>query len=69
MYYHKTVNAETGEETITELSQNEIAVIEANIVKRDAELAEEAAKAKTKAALLTRLGITAEEAALLLGGN
>jgi hypothetical protein len=32
-------------------------------------LAAEAAKAEEKAALLERLGITAEEAQLLLGGN
>jgi hypothetical protein len=32
-------------------------------------LAAEAAKAEQKAALLERLGITAEEAQLLLGGN
>ena len=69
MYYHKFVNTETGEETITELSQDEIAVIEANIVKRNAELAEAETKVATKTALLERLGITAEEAALLLGGN
>jgi hypothetical protein len=69
MYNHKIVNAETGEETIVELSQEEIAVIEANIAKVNTELAADAAKAEAKAALLTRLGITAEEAALLLGGN
>jgi hypothetical protein len=34
---------------------------------KDAELAEIAAKAEAKAALLERLGITADEAALLLG--
>ena len=33
------------------------------------ELADAATKAATKAALLDRLGITADEAALLLGGN
>ena len=37
-------------------------------VKAD-EIAQAEAKAKAKAALLTRLGITAEEAQLLLGGN
>jgi hypothetical protein len=37
-------------------------------VKAD-EIAEAEARATAKAALLTRLGITAEEAQLLLGGN
>ncbi len=69
MYNHKIVNTETGEETIVELSQDEIAVIEANIEKANVELAEAETKAAAKAALLERLGITAEEAALLLGGN
>jgi hypothetical protein len=69
MYYHKTVNTETGEETIVELSKAEIKVIEANIAKTNLELAEADAKAEAKAALLERLGITAEEATLLLTGN
>jgi AmiR/NasT family two-component response regulator len=67
MYNHKTVNTDTGEETIVELSKAEVKVIEANIEKTNAELAEAAAKAEAKAALLQRLGITEEEAALLLG--
>ena len=67
MYNHKIVNTETGEETIVELSKAEVKVIEVNIAKTNAELAEAAAKAEAKAALLERLGITAEEAALLLG--
>lgn len=65
MYYHKTVNTETGEETIVELSAAEIAVIEANIARVNSELAEAEAKAAARTALLERLGITAEEAALL----
>ena len=67
MYYHKIVNTETGEETIVELSKAEIKVIEANIAKTNAEIAEAKAKAQAKAALFERLGLTAEEAALLLG--
>jgi hypothetical protein len=66
MYYHKTVNTETGEETIVELSKAEIKIIEANIAKRDAEQAEAETKAATKIALLQRLGLTADEAASLL---
>ena len=67
MYYHKTVNTVTGEETIVELSKAEIKVIEANIAKTNAEIAEAEAKAQAKAVLFERLGLTAEEAALLLG--
>ena len=66
MYYHKTVNTETGEETIVEFSKAEIKVIEANIAKRDAALAEAETKAAAKIALLERLGLTADEAATLL---
>jgi len=66
MYYHKIVNAETGEETITELSKAEIKVVEANIVKTNAELEKAEAKIEAKVALLKRLGMTADEAKLLL---
>jgi len=67
MYFHKFVNTETGEETIVEMSKSEIKVIEANIAKRDADLEEVKAKAEAKAAILARLGLNEEEAALLLG--
>ncbi len=66
MYNHKIVNAETGEETIVQLSPDEVAAVESNIAKTNAELAELEAKATAKAALLQRLGMTAEEATLLL---
>ena len=64
----KEFNALTGEETITEREETaaEKKAREAFIAKQ-AELAAEAeAKATAKAALLDRLGITAEEAQLLL---
>lgn len=66
MYYHKLVNAETGEETMTELSKAEIKVVEANIAKANADLEKAEAKASAKAALLVKLGITEDEAKLLL---
>ena len=53
----------TGEETQIELTAEEIA--EAKL-RDDAIAAEFAAKAEAKAALLTRLGITADEAKLLI---
>lgn len=67
MYKHKTVNTITGEETITDLSPKEIEAIEANIAKRDADLKAADEKAAAKAAILAKLGLTADEAALLLG--
>ena len=64
----KEFNVETGEETITE---REATAAEKNAIeKAQADYAtaqaEAEAKATAKAALLSKLGITAEEAALLL---
>jgi hypothetical protein len=65
------VNVETGEETFIELTQKEIENQELRNAEIEAAQAIEAeAKAKAeadKAALLARLGLTAEEAKLLLG--
>lgn len=61
------VNCETGETLERELTEDEIAQQakdEAEIKKMEAQLAVQAA---AKAALLERLGITEEEAKLLLG--
>ena len=66
MYNHKIINTNTGEETIVPLSDSEIKVIEANIAQAKVEAIEAEAKATQKAALLDRLGITVEEAKLLL---
>jgi hypothetical protein len=64
------INCETGEQTEVELTAEEIAQREADAKAYEAELkakeAEAAAKAEAKAELLDKLGITAEEAALLL---
>jgi predicted DNA-binding antitoxin AbrB/MazE fold protein len=66
---HKTVDLETGEETIIELE--ETAKEKADRIQGEKELAERLAAADKaaadKAALLAKLGITADEAALLLG--
>jgi hypothetical protein len=64
----KEFNALTGEETITEREETaqEKADREAFIAKQAKLKAEDEAKATAKAALLDRLGITAEEAQLLL---
>jgi hypothetical protein len=61
---HRIINVETNEVTDVEFTADEIASYGA------VELAEQEkadAKATAKAALLERLGITADEAALLLG--
>ena len=64
------VNCETGEVLEIELTKEEIAALEAAAKEAQAqqEAAEEDARAKAtaKADLLEKLGITAEEAALLL---
>ena len=64
------VNCETGETLEIELTAEEVAALEAAAAEAEAEriAAEEEARAKAtaKADLLAKLGITQEEAALLL---
>ena len=59
----------TDEVIDREMNDAEFAQYEADQEAQAALAAAEAAKAEQKAALLERLGITAEEAQLLLGGN
>ena len=59
-------NTETNEVIDREMTATELANYNEKKEKFYAERAEEAAKAAAKANLLERLGITAEEAALLL---
>ena len=62
------IDAITGETTIVELTKKEIEDREAAYQASQAELeAELAAKAAAKQMVLDRLGITADEATLLLG--
>ena len=67
------VNCETNEVTERELNTEELAqqaIDEANIqAAQAARQAEADAKAAQRQALLDRLGITEEEARILLGGN
>lgn len=65
----KEVNCTTGEEIVRDATAEEIAQIESDAVNAEARKAEAESKAAAKAALLNKLGITAEEAQLLLGGN
>ena len=65
------INCETGVESIIELTDAEVAQMKKDAAAAETRRAEEAAQAEAnataKAALLDRLGITAEEAKLLLG--
>lgn len=67
MYKEKIVNVATGEETWRDYTDAEIAELEA----AQAEAAQRQAEAETKEAarqaILTKLGLTAEEAQALLG--
>jgi uncharacterized membrane protein YqiK len=64
------INCETKEQIEVELTDEEVAQLEADRAKAEADKAKANAeaeiKAEAKADLLTKLGITAEEAALLL---
>ena len=59
-------NVETGEVSEVELTAQELAQLEADKNEKLKEAEATEVKETTKAALLDRLGITAEEAALLL---
>ena len=63
------INCETGVETIRDATAVEIAEAEARRAAVASAQAEATAKAAQRQALLTRLGITEEEARILLGGN
>jgi hypothetical protein len=65
----KEYNCETGEEIIRDATDAEIAQMELNAANYMARKAEAEAKETQRQAILDRLGITAEEAQLLLGGN
>ena len=66
MYREKIVNTETATETFRDYTAEEIAEVESNIQLETIRQAEAEAKADEKEALLARLGITADEAKLLL---
>lgn len=62
----KLVNAETGEEVIREMNAEELAQWDKDMAEAEARKAAEEQKAADKAALLAKLGITEDEAKLLL---
>jgi len=66
----KTIHdAETGEIITRDMTVSEIAQREADQAAQATQAADLVAKAAEKTELLERLGITEEEAQLLLGGN
>ena len=62
----KIVNCQTGEEIIRDANEDELAQIQTDAANVLAKKAEQEAKSVEKQTILNRLGLTAEEAALLL---
>ena len=67
MYKEKIVNVQTGEETWRDYTAEEIAELEAAQAETAERLVEAEAKEAARQAVLTKLGLTAEEAQALLG--
>ena len=65
----KEVNCETGEEIVRDATAEEIAQMDLDAANDATRKAEAEAKEAQRQALLSRLGITEEEARILLGGN
>lgn len=63
----KIVNVETGEEIEREMNDDEFAQFQSDEAAEIERLAELEAKAAARQAILDRLGLTEEEARLLLG--
>jgi hypothetical protein len=68
-YFEKIVDVNTGEETLRPYTAEEIALVEESLARAHEAEVEAAAKVDAKTALLAKLGITEDEARLLLGGN
>jgi hypothetical protein len=69
MYKEKIIDLQNGTETFRDYTLDEIKEVNKAIEETQKELEAQAQKAAAKQALLDKLGITAEEAQLLLGGN
>ena len=63
----KIFNAETGEEIVRDANAKELKQMETDAANAAAQTAEAQAKAAQRAAILNRLGLTADEAKLILG--
>jgi len=66
-YIIKEVNVETGDEIVREATAEEVERIETSKVVEAEKMAQAEAKAAARQAILDRLGLTEEEARLLLG--
>ena len=67
MYQEKIVNIETGETTYRDYTPDEIAEVEQSQADAAQLIADETAKAEQRRSILERLGLTEEEARVLLG--
>jgi hypothetical protein len=65
----KIVNIETGKEIVRDMNAEELAQLETTQAEFIAKEQARAEQAVAKQVLLNKLGITQEEAQLLLGGN
>jgi hypothetical protein len=63
----KFVNAETGEEFVRDANEQELAQMEIDAIEFAKIKAETEAKATARAAILERLGLTADELKTILG--
>jgi hypothetical protein len=63
----KIVNCETGEEIVRDANLDEIAQMKLDAANEETRKAEVEANAQAKAALLVRLGLTADELQTILG--
>ena len=67
MYKEKIVDLISGEETLRDYTQEEIAIVEAEEAKLAELKRKELEKISARNAIFEKLGLTAEEAAVLLG--
>jgi len=67
MYQEKIVNIETGETTYRDYTPDEIAEVEQSQADAAQLIADETAKAEQRRSILERLGLTEDEATVLLG--
>ena len=65
----KIYDCKTGETIVREMTDEEFLQYQSDLAKFESEKQAEQAKKDARQALLNRLGITEEEAQLLLGGN
>jgi N-acetylmuramic acid 6-phosphate (MurNAc-6-P) etherase len=67
MYKERIVNIETGEEILQDYNAQQLAELEATQAEAAQKQAEAESKQAARSAVLTKLGLTAEEAQALFG--